>query len=56
MIVVHLDTEVFGSTGFGNRGFSRITDILAIPKMKFSIKKVQSKGFSGVKDKMAISR
>ena len=46
-------TEVFGSTGFGNNGFSGITDILAIPKLKFSIKNVQSNGFSGVTDKMA---
>ena len=47
-------TEVFKSTGFGNNGFSGVTDILAIPKVKFSIKKAQSNGFSGVTDKMAI--
>ena len=47
-------TEIFGSNGFGNTGFSGITDILAIPKLKFSIKKAQSNGFSGVTDKMAI--
>ena len=47
-------TEVFGSTGFGNNGFSGVTDILAIPELKFSIKKAQSNGFSGVTDKMAI--
>ena len=50
----HVYTEVFGSTGFGNNGFSGITDILTIPKLKFSIKKVQSNGFPGVTDKMAI--
>ena len=47
-------TQVFGSNGFGNNGFSGITDILAIPKLKFFIKKAQSNGFSGVTDKMAI--
>ena len=46
--------EVFGSTGFGNNGFSGVMDILEIPNLKFSIKKVQSNGFSGVTDKMAI--
>ena len=46
-------SEVFGSTGFGNNGFSGVTDILAIPKLKFYIKNVQSNGFSGVTDKMA---
>ena len=48
-------TEDFGSTGFGNTGFSGVTDIAAIPKLKFYIKKVQSNGFSGVMDKMAMS-
>ena len=48
------NTEVFGSTGFVNTGFSGITDILEIPNLKFYIKKVQSNGFSGVTDKMAI--
>ena len=47
-------TEVFGSTGFGNNGFSGIMDILAIPKLKICIKKAQSNGFSGVTDKMAM--
>ena len=47
-------TEVFGSTGFGNTGFSGITDIFAIPKLKFFIKKVRIKEFPGVMDKMAI--
>ena len=47
-------TEVFGSTGFGNNGFSGVTDILAIPKLKFSIKNAQSNGFLGLTDKMAI--
>ena len=42
---------VFGSSGIGNNGFSGITGISAIPKLKFYIKKVQ---FSGVADKMAI--
>ena len=32
-------TEVFGSTRFGNNDFSEITDILAIPKLTFCIKK-----------------
>ena len=50
----NLFTEVFGSTGFGNNGFSGITDIFAIPKLKFCIKRAQSNGFSGVTDKMAI--
>ena len=47
-------TEVFGSTGFGNNGFSGVTDILAIPKLKFYIKNVHSNGFPGITDKMAI--
>ena len=51
---MYLTTEVFGSTGFGNNGFSGITDILAIPKLKFSIKNVQSNGFPGITDKMVI--
>ena len=49
-----LNTEVFGSTEFGNNGFSGVTDVFAIPKLKISIKNVQSNGFSGVTDKMAI--
>ena len=44
----------FGSTGFGNNGFSGVTDIFAIPELKFSIKQVQSNGFPGVTDKMDI--
>ena len=51
---LHLGTEVFGNTGFGNNGFSGIMDIFAIPKLKFSIKKVQSNGFTEITDKMAI--
>ena len=47
-------TEVFGSTGFENNRFSGITDIFAIPKLKFSIKKVQSNGFPGITDELAI--
>ena len=43
--VIQVHTEVFGSTGFENRGFSGVTDIFAIPKLKFSIKKAQSKDF-----------
>ena len=40
---VHVITEVFGNNGhFGN------------PKLKFSIEKVQSNGFSGVTDEMSI--
>ena len=29
-------------------------DIFAIPKLKFSIKKVQSNGFSGIRDKITL--
>ena len=47
-------TEIFGSTRFGNDGFSEITDILAIPELKFSIKKGQSNGFPRITDKMGI--
>ena len=43
---------LFGSNG--NNWSSGITDMLAIPKLKFSIKKAQSNGFSGVTDKKAI--
>ena len=49
-------TEVFGSTGFGNNEISGITDILAIPKFRFCIKKVGCNGFSGVTGKMTISK
>ena len=51
-----ISTDVFGSTGFGNNGFSGITDILAIPKLKFCIKNTQNNGFSGITDKMAIPK
>ena len=51
--LTNIRTEVFGSNGFGNNGFSGITDILAIPKLKFYIKNVQSNGFPGITDKMA---
>ena len=55
VIILHfLYTEVFRSTGFGNNRFSGITDILAIPKLKFCIKRAQSNGFPGITDKMAI--
>ena len=47
-------TEVFGSTGFENNGFSGIANILAIPQLRFCIKKAQSNGFPGIMDKMAI--
>ena len=47
-------TEVFGSTGLGNNGFSGVMDILAIPKLKFYIENVHSSGFPGITDKMAI--
>ena len=50
---VIISTEVFGSTGFGNNGFSGVTDIFAIPKLKFYIKNVQSIGFPRITDKMA---
>ena len=53
-ILIVRNTEVFGSTGFGNNEFSGITDILAIPKLKFSIKNAQSNGFPGITDKMVI--
>ena len=48
-----VDTEVFGGTGFGNNIFSEITDILAIPNLRFCVKKVESKRFSGIRDKIA---
>lgn len=43
-------TEDFGSAGFGNS-----TDIFPIPKLKVSVKKVQSKGLPEISDKMDIS-
>ena len=42
-----LVTEVFGSTGLRNTGFSGIMDIFAIPKLKFSIKKSRKLWISG---------
>ena len=45
---------MFGSTGFGDNWFSGITDILAIPTLKFCTKKAQSNGYSGVTDKIPI--
>ena len=47
LIKVQWFSEVPGSEIVDFRG---ITDILAIPKLKFSIKKVQSNGFLGVTD------
>ena len=51
-----VNTEVFGSTGFGINGFSGIADILAIPKLRFCIEKVQSNGLTGITDKTAIPK
>ena len=40
--IITLDyTEVFGSNGFGNYGFSGLADLFAIPKLKFCIKIAQ---------------
>ena len=36
--------------------FLGVKDILAIPKLKFYIKKVQSNGFSGITGKLAIPK
>ena len=41
------NTEVFGSTGFGNNGLSGIRNILAMPKLKFCIKKSPKQRNSG---------
>ena len=51
-----LNTEVLGSTGFWNNGFSGIRDISAIPKLKFCIKNAQSNRFPKITDKVAIPK
>ena len=54
VVLRFINTEVFRSNGYGCKGFSGITDILAISKLKFCIKKAQSNGFSRAVDKLAI--
>ena len=54
LALLHMYTEVFGSTGFGNTKFSGTTDIFPISILNFSMHKVQSNGFTGITDKMDI--